>query len=357
MKIVTVVGARPQFIKAATVSRAFAKLGVKEVLVHTGQHYDANMSDVFFEQMHIQRPDYHLEVGGGSHGQMTGRQLEKIEEVLLAEQPDWALVYGDTNSTLAGALAAAKLHIPVAHVEAGLRSFNRRMPEEINRVLTDHASDLLLVPTETGLRNLAAEGITGDKVCLVGDVMYDAAMFYKGMAIEPDWYRSLGIERGAYVLCTIHRAENTDDLERLRAILQGLAGAGLPVILPLHPRTKGTIDRACIVVGGNIRIVPPVGYLEMVWLELHCRLIATDSGGVQKEAYFHGKPCVTMRDETEWVELVSMGVNKLVGADPKEIRNALSSDWFKKNDGVDVYGGGNAADAVASALKGCGKLL
>lgn len=350
-KVVTIVGARPQFIKAATVSRAFAEQGVKEMLVHTGQHYDANMSDVFFEQMHIPRPDYHLEVGGGPHGQMTGRQLEKIEEVLLAERPDWVLVYGDTNSTLAGALAAAKLHIPVAHVEAGLRSFNRRMPEEINRVLTDHASDLLLVPTATGLRNLAIEGITGDKVRLVGDVMYDAALFYKDMAIEPDFYRSLGIERGAYVLCTIHRAENTDDRARLRGILQGLADAELPVILPLHPRTSGAIDRAGIVVASNIRVVPPVGYLEMVWLEMHCRVVATDSGGVQKEAYFHGKPCVTMRDETEWVELVSMGANKLAGADPQRIRNALSLDWFKRNEGLDVYGSGNAAHAVASALK------
>lgn len=350
ISIVTIVGARPQFIKAAAVSRAIrAHGGIREVIVHTGQHYDANMSDVFFEQMHIPRPDHHLEVGGGSHGQMTGRQLEKIESVLLKEKPDWVLVYGDTNSTIAGALAAAKLHIPVAHVEAGLRSFNRRMPEEINRVLTDHASDLLLVPTETGLRNLAAEGITGNKVRLVGDVMYDAAMFYKGMASVPDWFGSLSVERGSYVLCTIHRAENTDDLARLRGILQGLAEAGLPVILPLHPRTKGMIDRTGIAVADNIRVVPPVGYLEMVWLEMHCRVIATDSGGVQKEAYFHGKPCVTMRDETEWVELVQCGVNRLVGAVPNRIAEALLSSNGLQAD-ARLYGDGNASEKVVSAI-------
>ena len=350
INIVTIVGARPQFIKAATVSRAIrAHGGVTEVIVHTGQHYDANMSDVFFEQMHIPRPDHHLEVGGGPHGQMTGRQLEKIESVLLEEKPDWVLVYGDTNSTIAGALAAAKLHIPVAHVEAGLRSFNRRMPEEINRVLTDHASDLLLVPTQTGLRNLAAEGITGDKVRLVGDVMYDAAMFYKGMANEPDWFASLDIERGSYVLCTIHRAENTGDLARLRGILQGLADTGLPVILPLHPRTRGTIDGADIVVADTVRVVPPVGYLEMVWLEMHCRVVATDSGGVQKEAYFHGKPCVTMRDETEWVELIDAGVNKLVGASVESIshhiRNSSAVDC-----NLQLYGAADAAGKIVDAI-------
>ena len=351
IKIVTIVGARPQFIKAAAVSRAIrAHGGVTEVIVHTGQHYDANMSDVFFEQMHIPRPDHHLEVGGGPHGQMTGRQLEKIESVLLKEKPDWVLVYGDTNSTIAGALAAAKLHIPVAHVEAGLRSFNRRMPEEINRVLTDHASDLLLVPTETGLRNLAAEGITGNKVRLVGDVMYDAAMFYKGMAIEPDWFGSLGIERGSFVLCTIHRAENTDDLVRLRGILKGLADSGLPVILPLHPRTREKIDRSGIDVADNVRVVLPVGYLEMVWLEMHCRIVATDSGGVQKEAYFHRKPCITMRDETEWVELVEIGANAIVGADSLALARAIANPVQVDNVIAGLYGNGDASDKIARLL-------
>lgn len=350
MRIVTIVGARPQFIKAAAVSRAIRAHGdLAEFIVHTGQHYDASMSDVFFEQLQIPRPHHHLGVGGGSHGQMTGRQLEKIEAVLVEEKPDWVLVYGDTNSTIAGALAAAKLHIRVAHVEAGLRSFNRRMPEEINRVLTDHISDLLLVPTEAGLRNLAAEGINGDKVRLVGDVMYDAAMFYQGLASEPGWFKLLGIQRDSFVLCTIHRAENTDDLARLLGILQGLADSGLPVILPLHPRTQATIDRAGIVVPDNIRVVPPVGYLEMVWLEMHCRVVATDSGGVQKEAYFHGKPCVTMRDETEWVELVELGMNRLVGAVPARISEAILEAEpirFTKK----LYGESDAAERIVRAF-------
>lgn len=348
-KVVTIIGARPQFIKAATVSRAFAEKGVNEVLLHTGQHYDANMSDVFFEELQIPRPDYHLGIGGGGHGQMTGRQLEKIEEVLLKERPDWVLVYGDTNSTLAGALAAVKLHIPVAHVEAGLRSFNRRMPEEINRVLTDHAADLLFVPTETGVRNLAAEGITGERVQLVGDVMYDAALFYKALARKPDWFDGLGLEAGGFVLCTIHRAENTDDLVRLRGILQGLADCGLPVILPLHPRTRGTIDRDGIAIADTIRVVPPVGYLEMVWLEMHCRVVATDSGGVQKEAYFHGKPCVTMRDETEWVELVEAGVNTLVGANPELISRHIQ-DGSPVDCDLQLYGAGDAAGRIVDHL-------
>lgn len=290
LKVVTIIGARPQFIKAATVSRALVEQGVNEVIVHTGQHYDPNMSDIFFDELRIPKPQHHLGVGGGPHGQMTGRQLEKIEEVLLHERPHWVLVYGDTNSTLAGALAAAKLHIPVAHVEAGLRSFNRKMPEEINRILTDHASDLLFAPTETAVRNLANEGITGRKVELVGDVMYDAALFYRELAHKPNWFDGLNVEEGEFVLCTIHRAENTDQPAKLCGILEGLGDSALPIILPLHPRTKGTIEREGIVLADNIRIVPPVGYLEMVWLEIHCRAIATDSGGVQKEAFFTASP-------------------------------------------------------------------
>lgn len=351
MKIITVVGARPQFIKAAAVSRVFKELGVNEKLLHTGQHHDSNMSDIFFDELSIPRPHYHLGVSGGTHGRMTGRQLEKIEEVLLAERPDWVIVYGDTNSTLAGALAAAKLHIPVAHVEAGLRSFNRRMPEEVNRVLTDHASDLLFVPTNAGLRNLAAEGVSNSKVRLVGDVMYDAAMFYKGLARKPDWFESLGIARSSYVLCTIHRAENTDDLTRLRGILQGLADSKLPVILPMHPRTLRAIDHSGIAVADSIRVVPPVGYLEMVWLEMHCRAIATDSGGVQKEAYFHGKSCVTLRGETEWVELVECGWNVLASPlDPDAIRVAVEEAPHRSGCDSPLYGEGDAARKVAQHL-------
>lgn len=348
-KIVTIVGARPQFIKAATVSRSFAKNGVHEVLVHTGQHYDADMSDVFFEQMEIPRPAYHLGVGGGRHGAMTGRQLEKIEDVLLAEQPDWLLVYGDTNSTLAGALAAAKLHIPVAHVEAGLRSFNRRMPEEINRVLTDHVSTLLFAPTDAAIGNLAREGITGDRVRRVGDVMFDATLFYKPKARKPDWFDDLGIDGAGFVLCTIHRAENTDDAARLKGIMEGLAAFGKPVVLPLHPRTRGALEASGIPVPANVRIVPPVGYLEMTWLEMQCNAIATDSGGVQKEAYFHGKPCVTMRDETEWVELVDAGANILVGCDPGKIQAALA-DSGAAPFGEGLYGDGQAAWQIVNAL-------
>lgn len=348
-KILTVVGARPQFIKAATVSRALSAKGGEEIMVHTGQHYDANMSDIFFEQMHIPRPHHYLGVGGGTHGQMTGRQLEQIEKVLLAERPDWVLVYGDTNSTLAGALAAVKLHIPVAHVEAGLRSFNRRMPEEINRVLTDHASDLLFAPTPTAVCNLANEGMCRDKVHLVGDVMYDAAMFYKDLAYRPDWFQLSELKEGGYVLCTIHRAENTDDPSRLRGILQGLSDANEPVVLPLHPRTRAMVNEFNMPLAANINVVAPVGYLEMVWLEMHCRIIVTDSGGVQKEAYFHGKPCITMRDETEWTELIEAGVNCLVGASPERIvdavRNAAPIDISER-----LYGDASAADQIAAIL-------
>lgn len=350
MKVVTIVGARPQFIKAAAVSRSFkANDGLTEVLVHTGQHYDANMSDVFFDELQIPRPHHHLGIGGGPHGQMTGRQLEKIEEVLLRERPDWVLVYGDTNSTLAGALAAAKLHIPVAHVEAGLRSFNRRMPEEINRLLTDHASDLLFAPTETAVRNLAGEGIAGSKVRLVGDVMYDAALFYRELAREPDWFEGLDLEPGEFVLCTIHRAENTDDDNRLRGIFEGLGSSGLPVVLPVHPRTKARIAQAGIVPATNIHVVQPVGYLEMTWLEMNCRIVATDSGGVQKEAHFHGKPCVTMRDETEWVELLDAGVNKLVGASAESISHYIR-DSIAVDCNLKLYGSGNAASKIVDAI-------
>lgn len=349
MKLCTIIGARPQFIKAATVSRVFGEHGVNEVLVHTGQHYDADMSDVFFEQMEIPRPQYHLGIGGGRHGAMTGRQLEKIEEVLLVERPDWVLVYGDTNSTLAGALAAAKLHIPLAHVEAGLRSFNRRMPEEINRVLTDHVSTLLFAPTSTAIDNLAQEGIDGDRVRLVGDVMYDATLFYKTRAKAPDWFDAIDLQDKGFVLCTIHRAENTDDDKRLCSILRGLADSELPIVLPLHPRTRGVLERAGVHPPVNIHIVSPVGYLEMSWLEERCAVIATDSGGVQKEAFFHGKPCVTLRDETEWVELVKHKVNVLVGADENAIAAALSQQlqWV---DVPNLYGDGEAAKKIVNTL-------
>lgn len=316
MKVITIIGARPQFIKAAVVSRAFceARPDVTEVLLHTGQHYDANMSEVFFDELAIPRPAYNLGIGGGTHGQNTGRMIEAIERVLSDERPAWVLVYGDTDSTLAGALAAAKLHIQVAHVEAGLRSFNRRMPEEINRVLTDHASDLLFTPTDTATRNLSNEGIRGEKVQQVGDVMYDAALFYAAKAEQRSAIlRTLGVESQRYVLATIHRQENVDDPERLAQILDGLAKSMLPVIWPLHPRTKMRIAQFFLSIPVGITVVDPVGYLDMVMLEKNASLIVTDSGGVQKEAYFHQVPCVTVRHETEWVELVEEGANILVG--------------------------------------------
>lgn len=348
--ITTIVGARPQFIKAAVVSRAFAQRGVSETLIHTGQHSDANMSDVFFDELEIPRPAHNLGIGGGSHGQNTGRMIEAIEKVLQTTRPDWVLVYGDTDSTLAGALAAAKLHIPVAHVEAGLRSFNRRMPEEINRVLTDHVSALLFAPTETARQNLLREGIADDKIHVVGDVMYDAALFYKPRAVKPEWFDGLGVAAGDYVLCTIHRAENTDAPQRIRSIFQGLADAGLPVILPLHPRTRGRLAALDVPVADNIRITDPVGYLEMVWLEMNCRLVATDSGGMQKEAYFHGKPCITLRDETEWVELVEGGFNRLVGANAAAIAAGLHRQLTPPLAVMQLYGNGQSAHKILQVM-------
>ena len=316
MKVLSVVGARPQFIKAVVVSRALRALpGVREILVHTGQHYDENMSEVFFRELDIPEPDYHLGIGGGTHGQNTGRMLEAIEKVLLQEEPDWVLVYGDTDSTLAGALAAVKLHIPVAHVEAGLRSFNRRMPEEINRVLTDHASDLLFAPTETAVHNLLREGIPSNKIYLVGDVMYDAALYYAEKAERQSQILSrLGLRPKGYILATLHRAENTDDATRLRVILEAFAKVHqeVPVVFPVHPRTRKRAEAFGVGHLLNAVIaVEPVGYLDMVMLEKNARLIATDSGGVQKEAFFHKIACVILREETEWAELVDYGWHKL----------------------------------------------
>ena len=351
MKVVTVLGARPQFIKAATISRVIAdNPDVQEVIVHTGQHYDANMSDIFFHELDIPKPHYNLEIGGGLHGAMTGRQLEAIERVLIDEKPDWVLVYGDTNSTLAGALASAKLNIPLAHVESGLRSFNRRMPEEINRIVTDHVATKLLAPTEIAMNNLRSEGLPADRLFLVGDVMYDASLFYRKRAQKPLWYDGSGAQEGCFVLATIHRAENTDDPVRLMGIMQGLGATGLMVLLPLHPRTRDRLESAGISLPPNVRVVDPVGYLEMVWLEERCALVATDSGGVQKEAYFFGKPCVTLREETEWVELVQTGWNVLVGADPDKIAVTINSACVPKEESQ-LYGDGNAASKVVAAMQ------
>ena len=358
MKILTIVGARPQFVKAATVSRAIRNehaQDVTEFLVHTGQHYDQNMSDIFFEELDIPKPDRNLSVHGGSHGQMTGRMMAGIDELLMEQKPDWVLVYGDTNSTLAGALCAAKLHIPVAHVEAGLRSFNMRMPEEVNRVLADRVSKKLYCPTGTAVENLAAEGVV-DGVENVGDVMFDAALYYKGLADnQSQLLGELELENDGFVLSTCHRAENTDNPSRLQAILAALAEIGeeIPVVLPLHPRTHGLVkSNGFENLLDNIRIVEPVGYLDMIALEKSAKAIVTDSGGVQKEAFFFGKNCVTMRDETEWVETVKLGANVLVGSDHDLIvKSSLSAvqqpfPTLSKS----PYGEGHSASNIVSSM-------
>jgi UDP-GlcNAc3NAcA epimerase len=357
LRIVTIVGARPQFIKAAVVSRALrARSGVEEILIHTGQHYDENMSAIFYRELEIPEPACDLAIGSGSHGAQTGAMLVAIEERLLAQRPHWVLVYGDTNSTLAGALAAVKLHIPVAHVEAGLRSFNRRMPEEINRVLTDHASDLLLAPTAVAVANLAREGVPAGRVHEVGDVMYDAALFYGHKAEQASRIlEQLGLAPRAYILATVHRAENTDDPIRLRAIFEGLGivARQVPVVLPLHPRTRKVLQGAGLEerLPPDLRIIEPVGYLDMARLERHARLVATDSGGVQKEAFFYRVPCATLRDETEWLELVELGWNRLVPTQSAQdvAQGVLAGLGHRGREGS-PYGDGAAADRIVSLL-------
>lgn len=351
IKIVTILGARPQFIKAGSVSREFAKYdNFKEVIVHTGQHYDANMSDVFFDEMKIPKPDYFLGIGGNSHGAMTGQMIEKIESVLLTEQPDWVLVYGDTNSTLAGAIAASKLHIKVAHIEAGLRSFNMDMPEEVNRILTDRISSILFCPTKTAINNLQSEGVDKwqTQVNLSGDVMQDGAIFYKELAEKP-----IDLELdGEFVLSTIHRAENTDSVTRLTAIIESLnlIAESTAIILPLHPRTKAKLEELPLKLSPAVKVIAPVGYLNMVWLIDNCKLVMTDSGGLQKEAFFFAKPCITLRDETEWVELIEHNFNILVGADKGAIIAAYNEHVFSINFNVDLYGNGLASSNIINAL-------
>jgi UDP-GlcNAc3NAcA epimerase len=406
MKITTIIGARPQFIKAAVVSRAIAESNklvtsnsslVTETIVHTGQHYDRNMSDIFFEEMNIPRPDYFLNINSLSHGAMTGQMLEEIEEVLQQEKPEITLVYGDTNTTLAGALAAVKLHIPVAHIEAGLRSFNRRMPEEINRVLTDHVANYLFCPTEQAVRNLKDEGIEIEsssadklvsspgrdkekkqgsktknlathelknskahnnyelppKVAMVGDVMLDAAMYYRKFARKP------GFELAEkFILATIHRAENTDDPSRLKSIFKGIneIGKEVPIYLPLHPRTRKILETLSLKTNlhTNIKIIEPVSYLEMIYMLEKCMMVMTDSGGLQKEAFFFKKPCVTLRNETEWVELVENGFNYLAGAKAETIYNAYKNNVETNYDfSLELYGDGKAGEKILDFLMTC----
>jgi len=351
MKILTIIGARPQFIKAAAVSRIIENYPeITEITVHTGQHFDKNMSDVFFEQMNIKKPDYNLNIHSLSHGAMTGRMLEAIENVIIKEQPEIVMVYGDTNSTIAGSLAAKKLHKKVAHVEAGLRSFNMKMPEEINRILTDRISDYLFCPTKQAVENLKKEGYENFNVRIeqVGDVMYDAIVYYQKFAQKPNF--SLPDK---FILATVHRAENTDDTERLKNIFEALEiiSENLPVVLPLHPRTRQKLKQIDFKPQKTI-ITEPVGYLQMIYLLNKTQLVITDSGGLQKEAYFMKKPCITLRDETEWVELVEHGFNTLTGADKNKILNAVEQMLNKSLDfSIKLYGNADAAVKIIETLK------
>lgn len=349
MKIVTIVGARPQFIKAAAVSNVIRK-DFNEVLVHTGQHYDENMSKIFFDELNIPKPDYNLGVGSASHAKQTGMMLMQLEDIYLKERPDLIIVYGDTNSTLAGALCASKMLIPVAHIEAGLRSFNMAMPEEQNRILSDHISKYLFVPTETAEENLHNEGIIKN-VYNVGDVMYDAILNFSKIAdSKSDIMEKLNLTSKNFVLATIHRAENTNDVNKLSNIIKALNLSGKNIILPLHPRTRKYIKDYNIKIGSNISVIEPVGYLEMISLEMHCDKIVTDSGGVQKEAFFMSKPCITMREQTEWVETVKNGWNIIVGTDTNKIVDGIQN--FKPTaEKKDIFGDGHSAEKIVDIIK------
>ncbi len=358
MRIFTVIGARPQFVKAAVVSRALIqKAEASEFMVHTGQHFDENMSKVFFDEMEISPPAANLGISGGGHGSMTGQMLIRIEEMLVEQKPDWVLVYGDTNSTLAGALAASKLNIPCAHVEAGLRSDNRRMPEEINRILVDHSCDLLFAPTEVAFERLEKEGIGRDRIIRTGDVMLDAALLFGERAKERSTIlENLGLQEKGFALCTLHRAENVDSKEILQGLMEGLGevARSLPIILPLHPRTKSRMEQFGLSdsLHDGIRLIEPVGYLDVLRLESSSSVVITDSGGMQKEAFFQKVPCVTLRTETEWIELLPGGYNRLarpmVDSIPCKVEEALSAepDWA-----VELYGDGHSSDAIALCLK------
>lgn len=352
MKIVTIIGARPQFIKAATVSRAISlHCDIEEIILHTGQHYDDNMSRIFFEELDIRMPKYNLDINALSHGAMTGRMLEGIESILQSERADMVLVYGDTNSTLAGALAASKMNIPVAHIEAGLRSYNMQMPEEINRILTDRISRFLFCPTDTAVENLMKEGFGSMdcKVIKAGDVMYDASVYYSAKAKPP----AVDLP-SRFVLATLHRAENTDNIDRLSEIMDAFAtiSDSLPVVLPLHPRTRSILSKNNLLPKNNgVWLIDPVGYLNMIYLLNNTSLVMTDSGGLQKEAYFFKKPCITLRDETEWVELLNVGANKLAGANKTEILKCFHDFLSRRvNFPTALYGDGNAAMQIVNFL-------
>lgn len=350
MKVITIVGARPQFVKAAVVSREFqTREGIQELIVHTGQHFDSNMSGLFFEEMRIPAPAYNLNINNLSHGAMTGKMMEEIERILLEHRPDWVLVYGDTNSTLAGALAAKKLHIRLAHIEAGLRSFNMEMPEEINRIVTDRVSDILFCPTEAAVHNLKQEGFANFPCSIVvsGDVMLDAALYYRQFSRMPD----IELKR-PFVLSTFHREENTDKPERLMEIVHALEKIveDWDVIVPLHPRTKARLEAASYDLSHSpVRFINPLGYLEMIALLDKCEFVMTDSGGLQKEAFFFHKYCITLREETEWTELVENGYNTLVGSDKERILAACQRHTIPP-EVLPLYGDGHAAKVIADTL-------
>lgn len=359
IRIITIVGARPQFVKAAMLSRAISMrnkegMSFEEKLIHTGQHYDENMSRVFFHEMGILKPTWQLHCGNHTHGVMTGQMLMDIEKILTDNQPDYVLVYGDTNSTLAGALAASKLHIPVVHVEAGLRSFNKAMPEEINRILTDHVSSILCCPTQTAVQNLHKENITKG-VYHVGDIMYDAALLFGKEAEQRSTIlQTLGLSPKEFLLCTVHRAENTDSQERLCQIAQAWTeiAASERIVIPLHPRTRIYLEKynllATLQQQSNILFTAPLGFLDMVMLERNARIILTDSGGIQKEAYFHKTPCITLREETEWTETIESGWNQLAGFHAKDIIKCLSTSNDRKE--IQEYGDGNTAQKILDLL-------
>jgi UDP-GlcNAc3NAcA epimerase len=349
MKVFTAIGARPQFIKAAPLSAALAAAGVDEVIVHSGQHYDHSMSQVFFDELGLRAPDLNLGVGSGSHGRQTGQMLERFEAAILAQRPDWVLVHGDTNSTLAAALAAVKLGVPVAHNEAGLRSFNRAMPEEHNRVLTDHCADLLLCPTERAYLQLQHEGIARPRH-LVGDVMYDALLSFSALAeSRSQILERVGLQPGAYMLATLHRTYNVDDASRLATIFTAFGQADCTIVLPMHPRLALRLREYNTPIAPNLRLIEAVGYLDMLMLERHARLIMTDSGGVQKEAYFHEVPCLTLRPETEWIETVEAGWNVLVDADASRIASGMRDQKWPTQT-AQLFGDGKAAHKIVQLL-------
>lgn len=348
MRVLSVVGARPQFVKAALLSAEFQRRGIDEILVHTGQHYDRGMSDVFFEQLSIPEPRHHLGVGSASHGAQTGEMLRRLEPVVESEQPDWLLVFGDTNSTLAGALVGAKMHVPVAHVEAGLRSFNKRMPEEINRIVADHVGDLLLVPNAQASKQLASEGIT-QGVRVVGDLMVDLATQIAGqLPVQPEIISRLNLQAKAYAVATIHRASNTDDPATFARIIEGLRAVSLPIVFPVHPRTRAIARAHAVGEGDNIIVCDPLSYVEMIGLTSRAANVFTDSGGLQKEAFVLKVPCVTLREETEWVETLEDGWNVLAGSDPQKISGASIRPIPSRQGSP--YGDGHAAALIADAL-------